>query len=207
MQKENILMFKNISDFYSISSENRKSLIIIEKINVANHNLILFLFIIQKQRLMQNWIQLELLVKKLIKMFENQFINDEITIQWLKHFIDYTNSNSLSKWKLLLINQHDSHCISEFVRFANDHHIRSFSFIIHLTYCMQSLDVEISHSYKKHHDNVIKQTLTKFHLQYSLKRFCDDLNQIREYTFKEIIIRFAFEKFDMWSINSQKCIN
>jgi hypothetical protein len=95
------------------------------------------------------------------------------------------------------MNQHDNHCTSEFVRLANDHHIRSFSFIFHLTHCMQSLNVEIFHSYKKHHDNVIKQAIAKFHLQYSLKRFCDDLNQIREHTFKEIIIRFAFEKFDM----------
>jgi hypothetical protein len=54
MQKENILMFKNISDFYLISSENRKSLIIIEEINVADHKLILFVLIIQRQRLMQN---------------------------------------------------------------------------------------------------------------------------------------------------------
>jgi hypothetical protein len=54
MQKEDILMSKNISDFYSISSENRKSLIIIEVINVADHKLILFVLIIQKQRLMQN---------------------------------------------------------------------------------------------------------------------------------------------------------
>jgi hypothetical protein len=54
MQKEDILMFKDISDFYSISSENRKSLIIIEGINVADHKLILFVFIIQRQRLMQN---------------------------------------------------------------------------------------------------------------------------------------------------------
>jgi hypothetical protein len=95
------------------------------------------------------------------------------------------------------MNQHDSHCISEFARLVNDHHIRSFSFILHLTHCMQSLNVRIFHSYKKHHDNVIKQAIAKFHLQYSLKRFCDDLNQIREHTFKEIIIRFAFEKFDM----------
>jgi hypothetical protein len=48
MQKENILMSKNISDFYSISSENRKSLIIIEEINAADHKLILFVLIIQK---------------------------------------------------------------------------------------------------------------------------------------------------------------
>ncbi len=200
-------MFKNISDFYSISFENRKSLIIIEEINAADHKLIFFVLIIQRQRIMQNWIQFELFAETLIKTFENEFINDEIIIDWLKHFIDHTNSNSLSEWKLLLMNQHDSHCISEFVRLANDHHIRSFSFILHFTHCMQSLNVEIFHSYKKHHDNVIKQALTKFHFQYSLKQFCNDLNQIREHTFKKIIIRFAFEKFDMWSINSQKCIN
>jgi hypothetical protein len=54
MQKENILMFKNISDFYSISFENRKSLIIIEEINAADHKLIFFVLIIQRQRIMQN---------------------------------------------------------------------------------------------------------------------------------------------------------
>jgi hypothetical protein len=54
MQKENILMSKDISDFYSISSENRKSLIIIEGVNVADHKSILLLLIIQGQRLMQN---------------------------------------------------------------------------------------------------------------------------------------------------------
>jgi hypothetical protein len=95
------------------------------------------------------------------------------------------------------MNQHDSHCIPEFVRLANDHHIRPFSFISHLIHCMQSLNVNIFQSYKKHHDNVIKEVLAEFHLQYSLKRFCDDLSKIREHTFKEIIIRSAFEKFDM----------
>ncbi len=207
MQKENILISKNISDFYSISSENRKSLIIIEEINAADHKLISFVLIIQKQRLMQNWVQFELFAETLIKTFENEFISDEITVDWLKHFIDHTNSNSLSEWKLLLMNQHDSHCTSEFARLANDHHIRLFSFIFHLTHCMQSLNVRIFHSYKKHHDNVIKQAVTKFHLQYSLKRFCDVLNQIREHTFKEIIIRSAFEKSDMRSVNSQRCID
>jgi hypothetical protein len=158
---------------------------------------------------MQNWVQIELFVETFIKTFENEFISDEIIIEWLKHFILHTNSstNSLQECKLLLMNQHDSYCISEFVRLANDYHIRSFSFISHLTHCMQSLNVEIFHLYKKHHDNVIKQALTNFYLQYWLKRFCDDLNQSREHTFKRIIIRFAFKKFGMWSVNTQKRIN
>jgi hypothetical protein len=51
-------------------------------INVADHKLILFVLIIQKQRLMQNWVQVELFAETLIKTFENEFINDEIIIDW-----------------------------------------------------------------------------------------------------------------------------
>ncbi len=54
MQKKNILMFKNINDFYLINFKNRKSLIIIEEINVADYKFIFFVFIIQRHRLMQN---------------------------------------------------------------------------------------------------------------------------------------------------------
>jgi hypothetical protein len=74
MQKRNILMSQDIADFYSISPKNRKSLIIIEEINAADHKLIFFVLIIQRQRLMQNWIQPELFAETLIKTFENEFI-------------------------------------------------------------------------------------------------------------------------------------
>jgi hypothetical protein len=109
---------------------------------------------------MQNWVQVELPAGTLIKTSENGFISDEIAIEWLKHFILHTNSstNSLQEWKLLLMNQHGSHCTPEFIRLANDHHIRSFSFISHLIHCMQSLNVEIFHPYKKHHDNVLRSS-------------------------------------------------
>jgi hypothetical protein len=91
-------MFKDISDFHSINSENRKSLIIIEEINVANHKFISFVFIIQRQKLMQHWVQFELFAKTLIKTFKNEFINDQIIIEWLKYFINHTNFNSLKRY-------------------------------------------------------------------------------------------------------------
>jgi hypothetical protein len=81
MQKRNILISKDISDFYSISFENRKFLIIIEDVNAADYKLISSLLVIQRQRLMQNWIQFGLFAETLIKTFENKFINDQITIE------------------------------------------------------------------------------------------------------------------------------
>jgi hypothetical protein len=155
---------------------------------------------------MKNWIQFGLSAETLIKTSSSEFIIDEIVIEWLKHFIQHTNSGPLQEWKILLMNNHDSHENSQFVLLTNQNHIRLFLFISHLTHCMQSLNVDIFNSYKKHHDNVIKKTLTKFDLFYTLKRFCNDLDDIRENTFKRIIIRFAFKKFDMWSINLTQCI-
>ncbi len=51
--RKSLIIIEDIN-FYSINFENRKSLIIIEEINVADHKLISLLFIIQRQRLMQN---------------------------------------------------------------------------------------------------------------------------------------------------------
>jgi hypothetical protein len=143
MQKGDILVPADICEFYSISPENRKSLTIIECINAAGHKPIPPVLIIQGQRLMQNWVQPGLPAGTLIKTSENGFTSDQIAIDWLKHFIDHTNSDSLSEWKLLLMDQHGSHCTPEFVRLANDHHIRPFPFIPHLTHCMQPLNVGI----------------------------------------------------------------
>ncbi len=47
------------------------------------------------------------------------------------------------------MNNHDSYRISEFIKLINENYIRSFSFILHLTHCMQSLNVRIFQSYEK----------------------------------------------------------
>jgi hypothetical protein len=104
------------------------------------------------------------------------------------------------------MNNHGSHRTPEFIKLINENHIRSFSFIPHLTHCMQSLNVGIFQSYKKWHDTVIKEVIAESFVEYSLTRFLSDLTKIRNNTFKSIIIRHAFEKSDMWSVNADVCI-
>jgi hypothetical protein len=187
----------DVLGFYAVSPENRKSLTVVEAVNAAGHKPIPPCLIIQGQDLMENWIQPELRAETLIKTSASEFITDEIAIEWLKHFIQYTNSGSLQEWKLLLMINHGSHENPQFVLLANQNHIRPFSFIPHLTHCKQPLDVDILQPYKQHHDNAIKKTLAEFYLFYTLKRFCNDLGDIRENTFKETTIRSAFDKAGM----------
>lgn len=71
---------------------------------------------------------------------------------------------------------------------------------------MQSLDVGIFNVYKHWHDQVIIKIVFEFFIEYSMSRFLNDLTWIRNQTFKKDTIRFAFEKCDMWSFDSKKCI-
>ena len=92
------------------------------------------------------------------------------------------------------MNNHDNHIISEFALLAVDNHIGSYSLISYLTHRMQSLDVAVFQPSKHWHNDAIQQTMTKFNLEYSMARFCENLIKIRNNIFKKIIILTIFEK-------------
>jgi hypothetical protein len=104
------------------------------------------------------------------------------------------------------MNNHEFHLISEFISLINENYIRLFSFISHLTHCMQSLNVEIFRFYKHWHDVIIKEVIAKFFVEYSLIQFLSDFIKIKNNIFKSIIIRHVFENCDMWSVNADSCI-
>ena len=79
---------------------------------------------------------------------EKSFMNNAIEIEFLKHFIKHTDAGPHSEWKLLLMDNHESHETAEFLKLANDNHILSYSLISHLTHCMQPLNVDVFQPYK-----------------------------------------------------------
>jgi hypothetical protein len=169
------------------------------------------MIIIQKQDLMINWFDDnddELFESTYVMFFESEFISDKIALKFLKHYIKNSNDvdSDATEWKLMLMNNHESHIIFEFIALTNENHIRSFSLIFHLTHCMQSLNVKIFQFYKHWHDQIIQNAVVTSFVKYSIEQFLNDLTKIRNNTFKASIIRHVFEKFEMWSINEKQCI-
>ena len=66
----------------------------------------------------------------------------------LQHYIDHSDSGSEADWKIMLTDNHGSHCTPEFIALANINHIYSYSLISNLTHCMQPLDVGEFQPYK-----------------------------------------------------------
>jgi hypothetical protein len=205
-KEQKIIVSDDVQEFYEVNSENRKSVTIIEMINAVDDYFTSLMIIIQNQEIMTSWFSNDLSANTHVVTSDSDFTFDQIAVKFLKHYIKHSDAESNAEWKLMLMNNHDSHLTSEFISLTNDHHIRSFSLISHLTHCMQSLDVRIFQSYKKWHDTTIKEVVAKSFVEYSLTRFLSDLTKIRNNIFKSIIIRHAFEKCDMWSVNSDACI-
>ena len=169
-------------------------------INVVNDYFTLSMLIIQNQQIMKSWYQNKVSKKTLCIFSKNKFISNLIAVQFLQHYIENSNSDTLKFWKLMFMNNHDNYMIFEFIKLTNNNHIRSFLLIFHFTHCIQFLNVNIFQFYEHWHDVAIQKTFEKFNIEYSFFHFCHDFIKIRNNIFKNKIIRNAFRKSEMWSI-------
>src|ERR1700726_118535 len=103
------------------------------------------------------------------------------------------------------MDNHGSHKTSEFIQLANDNHILLYPLIVHLTHCIQPLDVGVFQPYKHWHDVAIKDALAGLDIEYGLRSFLKDLTSIRENTFKKSTIRHAFKKSGMYPPDPKQC--
>jgi hypothetical protein len=155
---------------------------------------------------MADWFLPELDPNTYIVTSEKGFTNNQIAVEWLRHYIKHSDARPESDWKLLLIDNHGSHETPEFIQLANENHILPYPLIAHLTHCMQPLDVGVFQPYKHWHDVAIKDALASLDVEYRLRSFLRDLSSIREQTFKKRTIRHAFKKSGMYPPNSAECL-
>ena len=197
MKNQKILISSDIKKFYAVSPENKKSIIVFEVINVVEHYSPLFLIIIQNQELMTSWFCEKRPAGIRILTSNSGFTNNQIGIEFLKHFIENSDAGPDADWKLMLMDNHESHCIHEFVTLANDNHIRPYSLIFHLTHCMQPLNVGVFQTYKHWHKIAIRQTISTSFVKYTVPQFLRDFSKIQNNAFKSTTIRNAFKNSGM----------
>jgi hypothetical protein len=98
MKKQEIIVCIEIREHYQISSENRKSLIIIEMINAVEEFSFSLMIIIQGQDLMVSWFDDDdddgLSEDTYVMSSESGFISNKIALKFLKHYIKHSDVGS-----------------------------------------------------------------------------------------------------------------
>jgi hypothetical protein len=198
---EEVIVPINIKELYTSSPENRKSITIIEAICADGSPLPPPAIICLGMRHMMHWFSENMTGQELILTSSTGYTNEEIALEWLAHFIKYTDSGPDKPWKILLLDSHSTHEAPYFVLNALYNHIELIEFPSHMTHVLQPLDVGLFRPWKHWHNQAVINAIRSFDLEYSIYSFFCDLKEIREKTFKHDTIIHAFRDSGMWPIS------
>jgi hypothetical protein len=76
-----------------------------------------------------------------IAISENGWTTNELGFDWLKHFNRHTKTRTVSTYRMLIIDGHESHNSAEFTQYCKDHKIIPVCMPPHSSHLLQPLDV------------------------------------------------------------------
>ena len=76
-----------------------------------------------------------------LSVSDNGWTTNEIGLDWIKHFELHTQPRKVGGYRLLILDGHDSHHLTEFELFCQDHNIITLCMPSHSSYILQPLDV------------------------------------------------------------------
>ncbi|EDN99575.1 hypothetical protein SS1G_02430 [Sclerotinia sclerotiorum 1980 UF-70] len=100
----------------------------------------------------------------LIKPTINGWTDNETGLEWIKHFNKHTESRKVGRYRMLVLDGHESHKSPAFQEYCEEHDIILLSLLSHSSHLTQSLDIgcfgSLKYSYSRQIKNFIKAHIT-----------------------------------------------
>src|SRR6478752_4268599 len=120
---------------------NREWITVIEGVNVEDQSIPPFIIGAGKDHL-ANWYQeCDLPGDWVIALSENGWTNNNLGLEWLKHFDRATAKRTNSRYRLLILDGHESHHSVRFERYCEENKIITLCMPPHSSHLLQPLDV------------------------------------------------------------------
>jgi hypothetical protein len=124
--------------------------------------------------------------------------NDEISLEWLRHFEQHSRRGIVGKYRLLIFDGHGSHFTCEFIKYCEDHDIIPFSLPPNLTHLIQPLDVVVFQPLKHYRAKELDILIRDGLINNTKIEFLVVIQQARKQAFKTATIQAAFRKTGLW---------
>ena len=142
-----------------------------------------------------------------IGVSQTGFTNDELTLEWIKHFDKHTVGKRTGQYRLLIIDGHGSHHTMEFIQYAEDHDIILFGLPPYLTHILQPLDVVVFQPLKHYHIKALDIAVRDGCLHVTKSEFLAIIESVRRQALKESTILSAFQTTGIVPWNPQPIID
>jgi hypothetical protein len=197
---EEVVVPIGITEMYVGIPENRLSLTVIESIS-ANGKAIPPVVILPGKCIMVSWFHTNMTGHEVITVSDSGYINEEICMVWLDHFIKHNNCSPNGPWHILLMDGATCHAAPRFVLTAKYYKIWIVEFPSHQTHLIQPLDVGCFRTWKHYQQCALMNAIRSFEAEYLIQSFFRDLPQIREKTFTKSTIKHSFRNSGMWPMS------
>jgi DDE superfamily endonuclease len=191
---ENVLVPRDITVVYSADPENKELITSVETLNYGGQKvppMIIFAGAYHLRRYFKNDLDGDILFTR----SESGYSNDKLGVRYLEHFNYFTESKSISKYRMLIFDGHGSHLTQEFLDYCWLHHIRPFQLPPHTTHLLQPLDVGVFQSLKYNFKKEIRREVFQGAREISRVDFFAFFQRFHNKTFKNIRIhKSAFQK-------------
>ncbi|EMD86643.1 hypothetical protein COCC4DRAFT_200460 [Bipolaris maydis ATCC 48331] len=120
----------------------------------------------------------------LIAYSDSGYTNDQLSYEWVKHFVQQSQKHIQGVYRLLLFDGFDSHCTQEFLEVLEDHKVIAYRLPPNTSHFLQPLDVGCFQPYKHWHAQAVDHATRTGCTAFNKIKFLAAIESIRAYTFK-----------------------
>jgi DDE superfamily endonuclease len=186
-------------------SDNRIHISFIECISATGF-VVPSAIILPGKQVTHDFIVPELDGKTLLAITESGYSNDEIQIEWIRHFNKHTKARTKGAKRPLLCDGYKSHLDYDFVEYCWDENIIPFAFIPHTTHVAQPLDVKVFQPVKHYHSEAIDSAVRTGDNDFSKTEFLVSFSKFHKQAFKESTILSSFRETGIVPWNPDKVL-
>ena len=114
----------------------------------------------------------------LVSVSNSGFSNDQLSLEWIKHFEVHSAKSQTGAHQLLLLDGYRSHCTYEFLEHCEKNLITPFCLPPHATHLLQSLNIVVFQPYKHWHAEAVDAVARTGCMDFNKIEFLEALGSI-----------------------------
>ena len=107
------------------------------------------------------------------------YSNDTLSINWLKHFDNWSAKRQRDVYRLLIFDGYGLHLTKEFVDYCDERKIISFSLPSHISHNLQPCDVVMFQPFKHYHKQAVEAATRTGCTDFNKVEFLNAIDSIR----------------------------
>ncbi len=187
------------------NSANRERVTLIETISASGSYLPPMIIAIGKTWL-ESWFSNDLPDATLFGLSENGYANDQLMLEYIKHFDMHTKKRTIGTTRLLMFDGYGAHHTKEFINFCDEFNIIPFCLVPHTSHLTQPLDVGLFQPMKHWHSEAVERAARSGCRTFNKTEFFHALHWIRQKTFTKRNILSAWTKSGYFPFNIELII-